>query len=70
MKKKFTKAYKKMMKEHRKALKDYTKTCLPWNQQGLELLITYLECVLIATIYLSIKAAKRIPKCDKDYIIT
>ncbi|MBR6252958.1 MAG: YdcF family protein [Clostridia bacterium] len=33
-------------------------------------LITYLECVLIATIYLSIKAAKRIPKCDKDYIIT
>ena len=45
MKKKFTKAYKKMMKEHRKALKDYTKTCFPWNQQGLDLLITYLEWV-------------------------
>lgn len=43
MKKKFSKAYKKMMKDHRKALKDYAKTCFPWNNQGLELLITYLS---------------------------
>lgn len=45
MKKKFSKAYKKMMKDHRKALKDYAKTCFPWNNQGLELLITYLSWV-------------------------
>ena len=32
-------------------------------------LITYFECVLIGTIYLSFKAAKRVPQFDKDYII-
>ncbi len=31
--------------------------------------ITYFECVLIATIILSVKAARSIPKCDKDYIM-
>lgn len=45
MHKKFSKQYKKMMKTHRKALKNYTKTCFPWNQQGLDLLIKYLEWV-------------------------
>ena len=31
--------------------------------------ISYLECILIGTIILSIKAASKIPKYDKDYII-
>lgn len=31
--------------------------------------VAYLECILIAVIILSIKAAKRIPKFNKDYII-
>ena len=31
--------------------------------------IAYLECILLGTIILSIKAAKHIPKFDKDYII-
>lgn len=30
---------------------------------------TYLECILLGTIILSIKASRRIPKFDKDYII-
>ena len=31
--------------------------------------VSYLECILLATIILSVKAAKHIPKYDKDYII-
>ncbi len=31
--------------------------------------VTYLECVLLSTILLSVKAAKRIPAFDKDYIL-
>ena len=31
--------------------------------------ITYLECILLSTCILGFKAAKRIPKFDKDYII-
>ena len=33
------------------------------------LIVSYLECVLIGTIYISIKAAKRIPEFNQDYII-
>ena len=32
-------------------------------------IIAYLECVLLATIILSVKAAKRIPEFNKDYIV-
>ena len=32
-------------------------------------IVTYLECILISTIVLGIKAAKHIPKFDKDFII-
>ena len=32
-------------------------------------IVSYLECVLLSTIILGIKAAKKIPKYDKDYII-
>ena len=31
--------------------------------------VAYLECILLATIILGIKSAKRIPKFDKDFII-
>ena len=31
--------------------------------------ITYIECILIGTIIMSIKAAKHIPKFDKDFVI-
>ena len=31
--------------------------------------VTYLECILIGTVILGIKAAKRIPSFDKDYIM-
>lgn len=31
--------------------------------------VSYLECILVATIILSIKAAKHIPKYDKDFIL-
>ena len=31
--------------------------------------LTYLECILLGTIVLSVKAAKHIPSFDKDYII-
>ena len=33
------------------------------------IIIAYLECILLATIILSVKAARRIPKFNKDYII-
>ena len=33
------------------------------------LVATYLECILIGTIIVGIKAARRIPKFDKDYIV-
>ena len=32
-------------------------------------IVVYLECILISTIILTIKAAKHIPKYDKDYIL-
>ena len=32
-------------------------------------LVAYLECVLLATIFMSVRAARHIPKYDKDYII-
>ena len=32
-------------------------------------ILSYLECILLATIVLSIKAARRIPEFNKDYII-
>jgi len=32
-------------------------------------IVAYLECILLATIILGIKSARRIPKYDKDYII-
>ena len=32
-------------------------------------IVTYFECILIGSIILGIKSAKRIPKYDKDYII-
>ena len=51
------------------------------NEQGIALYIemlieavisacvTYLECILLGTIILGVKAAKRIPSFDKDYIL-
>ena len=33
------------------------------------LIVTYLECILIATIIVSLKSARRIPEFNKDYII-
>lgn len=33
------------------------------------IILTYLECILIGTIIMSIRAARHIPKFDKDYII-
>ena len=33
------------------------------------MVITYLECVLIGSIVMSLKAAKRVPAFDKDYIL-
>ncbi len=32
-------------------------------------IVSYLECILIGTIVLSVKAAKKVPSFDKDYII-
>ena len=31
--------------------------------------VTYLECILIGTVILSVKSAKKIPAFDKDYIM-
>ena len=36
---------------------------------GMLTIVTYLECILLSTIILSVKAAKRTPAFDKDYII-
>lgn len=33
------------------------------------ILVVYLECVLLATILLSVRAARRIPRLDKDYML-
>ncbi|MCR5134674.1 MAG: YdcF family protein [Clostridiales bacterium] len=38
-------------------------------ENSIYLVTAYLECVLIATIVLSVKAAKHIPAFDKDYIL-
>ncbi len=38
-------------------------------ETSIYLIVSYLECVLISTIILSTKAARRIPALDKDYII-
>ena len=38
-------------------------------EEFIYVVITYLECVLLGTIVLSLKAAKHIPTYDKDYII-
>ena len=36
---------------------------------GMLTIVTYLECILLSTIILSVKAARHIPAFDKDYII-
>ena len=38
-------------------------------ENSIYLVVAYLECILISTIILGIKAARHIPKFDKDYII-
>ena len=36
---------------------------------GMLIIVTYLECILLSTIILTVKAAKRTPAFDKDYMI-
>ena len=36
---------------------------------GMLIIVTYLECILLSTIILSVKAARRTPALDKDYVI-
>lgn len=38
-------------------------------ENGISSVVTYLECILLGTIFTGIKAAKHIPAFDKDYII-
>ena len=38
-------------------------------ENGLSSVVTYFECILLGTIIIGIKAARNIPKFDKDYII-
>ena len=38
-------------------------------ENGISSVVTYLECILIGTIFTGIKAARHIPAFDKDYII-
>lgn len=38
-------------------------------EHGIFAMITYLECVLLGTIILALKAARHIPAFDKDYIV-
>ena len=40
-----------------------------FTESIIHILITYIECVLIGTIIMSIKAAKHKPKFDKDFIV-
>ena len=38
-------------------------------ENGISAVVTYLECILLGTIFTGIKAARHIPAFDKDYII-
>lgn len=38
-------------------------------ENAIYIFVTYLECVLIATIILAFKAARNVPKTDKDFIL-
>lgn len=38
-------------------------------ENGILVVVTYLECILLSTILLATKAAKRIPTFDRDYIL-
>ncbi len=38
-------------------------------ENGILVMLTYLECILLGTIVLGFKAARRIPAFDKDYIL-
>ena len=38
-------------------------------KNGMLTIVTYLECILLSTIILSVKAARHIPAFDKDYLI-
>lgn len=38
-------------------------------ENGILIIVTYLECILAATIILGLKAARNIPSFDKDYIM-
>lgn len=33
------------------------------------IIVSYLECILISTIIMTVKAARKVPSCDKDYIL-
>lgn len=35
----------------------------------ISMIVTYLECILIGTVFFSVKAAKHVPAFDKDYIL-
>ena len=40
-----------------------------WVEATAGMMVAYLECVLFATVILGVKAARRIPAFDKDYIL-
>ena len=40
-----------------------------WFENLFAIVLSYLECIAIATVYVSIKSARHIPRRDKDYMI-
>ncbi len=49
--------------------KGYSLYLFNFTVTSISLVVSYLECILLGTIIIGIKASKRVPKFDKDYII-